>query len=123
MQIIFQIIVCLLMYGCTKPKEKSYNNKPVYELKIGETLEIYYTTNSCCYYCFAKEQKLEHIEFVEDKTVDKGPKDCDGCDYTSAFVFKAKTVGTDTVRIKNSVASEQCETSDNPTQKYVVIVK
>ncbi len=114
------IFICLLFFACS---QKTYENKPVYELKIGETVEIFYSTNSCCYYCFAEEQNLKHIEFVEDKTIDSGPKDCAGCNYTAAYVFKAQSVGTDTVKIKHVVASKSCEEAEGPPEEYIIHVK
>ena len=84
---LFLILIYLLICGCT---EKVYENKPVYEINVDETVEIYYSTNSCCYYCFSEKQNLSHIEFLEEKSIDSGPDDCAGCNFTKAYVFKAK---------------------------------
>lgn len=124
MQLFIHLLISFLILGCTsKTETKKYENKPIYKLKIGETVNIYYSTNSCCYYCFANEQKLMHIEFVEDKMIDKGPEGCDGCNYTAAYIFKAKSAGTDTIKLKSSAASLPCEESEGLAGKYIVIVK
>ena len=114
------ILICLLIFGCT---EKIYENKPVYEINVDETVEIYYSTNSCCYYCFSEEQNLNHIEYLEEKSVDSGPDDCAGCNFTRAYIFKAMSPGIDTVKLSHSVASKPCGESNAPFEEYVVIVK
>ncbi len=103
--------------------QKTYENKPFYKLKVNETVEIYYSTNSCCYYCFAEDQNLNHIEFLEDKTIDSGPKDCAGCNFVAAFVFRAKSPGIDTVKLLHSVASKPCEEAEGPPEEYIIQVE
>ena len=113
-------LILLMSVACS---EKSYVNKLNYELKIGESVEIYYSTNSCCYYCFAKEQDLKHLTFIEEKTVDSGPENCSGCNFTGAFVFKATSVGFDTIKLKSTIASESCFDASVAPQEYFVRVQ
>lgn len=115
----FLIISCSFIIGCGLI---SYENQTHYELAIDETVEIYYSTNSCCYYCFAEEQNLRHIEYIEKKTLDSGPTDCDGCNSTSAYIFKAISAGIDTIRLKHTVASVSCEDADVAPEEYIVKV-
>ena len=103
--------------------QKTYENQTNYQLKVNETVEIYYSTNSCCYYCFASEQNLNHIEYIEEKTVDSGPKDCAGCNFTAAYVFKAKSPGIDTVKLKHSTANESCTDANIIPEEYIIEVK
>ena len=116
------LLICLGLFiiSCTK---KTYENKSSYELKVNETVEIYYSTNSCCYYCFAEEQNLNHLEFVEEKTIDRGPKNCDGCNYIAAYVFRAITPGIDTVKLKHATASEPCRDAEIPAEEFIIVIK
>jgi hypothetical protein len=101
-----------------------YENKKRYEIPVGKTVEIYYSTNSCCYYCLANENELKHIKFVDKKMIDPGPRDCEGCDYTGAFVFKTESKGVDTVKLKLIEATMECDTNDNITlERYIIEAK
>ena len=114
-------IVCgLLLSGCWLI---SYENQAYYELEVGDLVEIYYSTNSCCYYCFSKQQNLEHLEFIEQKTVDSGPPGCAGCNYTSAYVFMAKSVGVDTIKLDMATGGEECGDRPTPLESYVVEIR
>ena len=114
------LLFTLPYFSC---QEKNFDNQPQYEINVNETVDIYYTTNSCCYYCILNEANFRHVENVGQKIVDPGIKDCVGCDYVGAFTFKATSAGIDTVRLKLAAASESCEEADSPIEKYVVIVE
>lgn len=101
----------------------NYENKDKYEVEVGETIEIYYSTNSCCYYCLVNSMDLKHTELVEQKTVDPGPKGCAGCNFTGAFVIKATSAGTDTIQLKNVQANMTCDSMPGEPQKFVVQVR
>lgn len=117
---ILLLLTCLLIVSCS---EKTYENQKTYELTVNETVEIYYSTNSCCQYCFAEEQNLNNIEFLEEKILDNGPEGCAGCNYVAAYVFRAISPGTDTIKLKYSVASESCWEADIIPEEYIVIVR
>ena len=119
-QKIFLLISCVLLLNCSL---RTYENQPTYELEVNETVEIYYSTNSCCNYCFTESQNLKHIEYLKEITVDSGPRDCAGCNFTAAFVFKAISPGRDTVRLRFSEASRPCEEVEVPTEEFIVVVK
>ncbi len=108
----------LWLTGC-----KNYKNNDRYELRINERVEIYYSTNSCCYYCISNENQLKHIKLVENKTIDSGPSDCEGCNYTAAFVFEGKSKGKDTLELKNLVATMNCDSNNVNSEKYIIEVK
>jgi len=120
MKKIFFCLSAISIIACQENKE--YKNKEKYSLSVGETVEIYYSTNSCCHYAVTNKEELQHIKFVEDKVIDSGPKDCDGCDYTAAFVFKAESKGTDTVELKRLIASQPDDDSVQP-EKYIIEIK
>ena len=111
-------IIILIFYGCN-----SYKNKDRYEIKVGETVEIYYSTNSCCYYCLSNEKDLNHIKLIERITIGNGPEDCAGCNHTSAFVFKAESPGIDTVELKLLRATVNCDSNNVEAEKYVIEIK
>lgn len=99
-----------------------FENQPVYDVEVGDTFEIYYTTNSCCHYCVLNQEDLEHIELVETKTV-KTDGRCAGCNSTRAYVLKVLSPGTDTIRIAEVPGGQSCEEYDGPVEEYVVNAK
>ena len=116
-------ILLLLITGLSFNACENHENKERYEISIGDQVEIYYSTNSCCYYCIANEQDLKHIAFVNKKMIDSGPKDCDGCNYKSAFIFEGKSLGIDTVKLRLSLAAEACNENNIHEEIYVVEIK
>jgi hypothetical protein len=112
------ILVGLALIGCNK-----YKNKSRYELPVKEKVSIYYTTNSCCYYCISNESKLKHIKLVERKTIDPVASDCEGCDYTAAFVFEGIAIGRDTLELKLLGGRMDCNSNDVQPEKYIIEVK
>lgn len=77
---------------------KVFKNKSAYSINIGDTIEIYHTTNSCCKYCQPNADKLRHLDFIGSKIVIPSKKGCDGCNWTSALMFVAKSQGVDTIK-------------------------
>lgn len=118
MRKVLYIIIVVGICGCN-----TYKNKEHYEVAIGDTFEIYYSTNSCCYYCVANNDTLKHIKLIEDKIVNKDKSDCDGCDYTAAFSFKAISKGVDTVSLKLLEANSSCLDTTVSSEKYIIDVK
>lgn len=112
------LLLLFLIAGC----KKEYKNKDLYQLKVGETVELYYSTNSCCYYCVVNEDKIKHLELLDNKLIDSGSGDCDGCDRVFAFIFKAKSSGVDTVYLKRITASNACDSTIAGLKGYVVEV-
>ena len=116
----FVVILCLglIFISCN-----SYTNKEKYELKVGETVEIYAATNSCCFYCLINETRYKHLKFVEKKTVDKGNENMEGNTVTTAYVFRAESIGKDTVVLKLLSAVEKCDSNDATPEMYMIEVK
>ena len=112
------ILIGLVYSGCS-----NYENQERYEVKVGETVKIYYSTNSCCYSCIPNNSELKHVRLLEEKTVDPGPSDCAGCDFTAAYIFKAETPGIDTVQLRIVAASMDCNSMDATPNKYIIEVK
>ncbi len=101
----------------------SYKNKSYYSVNIGDTINIYYTTNSCCKYCQPNTKKLQHLEYFESKIVIPSKKDCEGCNYTSALMFVAKSVGVDTIKDVIISPFSNCNDTLKELKKYIVRIK
>lgn len=112
------LILSLVLFGC-----KNYENKTRYEVSVGETFEIYYSTNSCCHHCFSNEKNLKHIRLVDNKMVDPDPEDCDGCNYTAALVFVAESTGFDTVKSYITGATTECDSISLGSVGYIIEIK
>lgn len=121
--IIAVLAVASIFTACSEPSPTTAENKETYEVAVGETFEIYYSTNSCCFYCIYNQSSLQHVEKIDDLTVDSGPDDCDGCNSVSKYVFKATSVGEETIELKNVVASSSCEEYEGEVDSFKVIVK
>jgi hypothetical protein len=102
---------------------KDYSNKPRYTVSVGDEIPIYYSTNSCCHYCLLKEEDLKHIELEERLGLDNGLKDCAGCDYQAVYLFKAKSIGIDTVKLVSASVNEICDSTTNGVESYIIEVK
>jgi len=114
------ILLCLILHGC---ENKVYNNKAKYEINVNETVEIYYTTNSCCYYCVSNEKELMHIKLIERKLIEAEPNDCIGCNHTSAFIFIGQSKGIDTIEVKGLGVTMNCDSNNVPPEKYIIEIK
>jgi len=114
----FPIICSLAFGGCNK-----YVNKDKYTISVGEKLDLYYSTNSCCYYCLSNEKALKHISLLGRKTIDTGPKDCEGCNYIAAFTFQGESIGVDTVYLQLLEAPMDCNADEGQIEKYIIEIK
>ena len=111
-------IICL--FSCESFKD--YSNKQRYTVSVGDEIPIYYSTNSCCYYCLLYEKDLKHIELEERMILDYGPEECEGCNYQAVFRFKAKSIGIDTVKLVSVSANEICDSTTNAIESYIIEV-
>jgi hypothetical protein len=123
MRLFLMLFSAIWILGCksSSKKKEAYKNKEVYDIKLGESCRIYYSTNSCCFYCIYNRSELDNVTLAEDLVLDGGPKDCDGCNVQYAYVFKGIKAGTDTVQLKTLPASQSCEDSAY-VAKYVIRV-
>lgn len=115
---IFPLLILLCCSSC-----KDYDNQAHYTIAVGETVDIYYKTNSCCYYCASNEVHFKHITTMDQKVVDSGPWNCDGCDFTGAFVFRGTSVGVDTVHLKLLGGGMECDEAGYTTEQYIIEVQ
>ena len=115
-------VAMLLGCGRVAPQPDELVNQSKYEVAVGDTVKIYYTTNSCCVYCSNKHE-LAKLDFVGENVVKPYPEGCAGCNATSALVFVAKQAGTDTLRGKVRAVSEGCGDLGAEAEEYEVAVK
>jgi hypothetical protein len=112
------------LFSCNqKRKIKEYTNNTEYTIKVGETLEIYYSTNSCCFYCRPNINELKHLEFLGEKIVVPMKKNCAGCNATYALMFKANSLGKDTLYGQIVAASRACPDSTREMYEYIVTIE
>lgn len=116
-KIVLSFLFGVLIYGCT-----NYENKERYTISVGEKVEVYYFTNSCCTFEIANFESLDNIQYLEEKSIDTGPNDCSGCESTYAFVFRAISPGVDTLKLKHRVHSKPNDTLNNALNKFIVEV-
>lgn len=124
----FIFLLCYLTNGCIlKTKliadEKKYLNQLRYNLTIGDTLRIYYSTNSCCDYCITNSESICNLKYEGKEVISYYPENCEGCDRQMAVLFVAKTTGTDTIRGKRIAASQDCSDSVPSPDFYIVEIK
>jgi hypothetical protein len=123
MKLIFAclFIVCLFP-GCRNHeiKSKDFFNSDRYNISVGDTLRIYYTTNSCCYYCLPGKHESSLLEYIGEELVVPSEKDCDGCSSTSALLFVANSPGTVELKGRIVAASRGCEDSTATWETFFV---
>lgn len=102
---------------------ESYKNKKVYSIHIGDTLEIYYSTNSCCKYCSPNAKKLNHLRFIGTKNVVHSKKGCEGCNWTKALVFVAQSTGIDTLKDAIVPPMTKCNDSLKELSNYIIHIR
>ena len=120
------LAIGLLLLSCDSSQKKEasdYKNKDVQSVDIGDTVEIYYTTNSCCAYCSPNQGTLEHLEFIGEETVIPYPDDCDGCNRTQALLFVAKSSGSDTILGKIHSHSMDCSDTLIEFESFIVNIR
>jgi hypothetical protein len=103
--------------------EQDYSNKSVYNIKVGDTLMIYYSTNSCCSYCAPNKNNLNHLKLIEERLLVPEPEDCMGCNHTSALVFVAKNIGTDTIFEKIEGPTTPCSDTLSDFNTHIVNIR
>ena len=103
----------LIFSGC-----KEYKNRGLYNIRIGETFELYVAENSCCIYSWANAASVKSVKLLEKKLVEEADSDCDGCSSSYAWLYKGVSVGTDTIKIANIPAGGEDKYLLNP-DRYI----
>lgn len=109
------ILMGIFFSSCT-----NFENKNTYNIRVGETFQIYYSTGSATYFVIENKEKLKNIKLVEHKQLDNFNSKCDGCDSHYSFKFIGLSKGEETIAITENVMSlEDARTK----KKYKVIVE
>jgi len=109
------ILIGLFFSSCA-----NFENKETYNIKVGETFQIYYSSGSASYFVLENKEKLKNIKLVEHKQLDNFNSKCEGCESHYSFKFIGLTKGEETIAItENVMALEDAQT----TKKYKVIVE
>ncbi|MFT6500129.1 MAG: hypothetical protein ACJASQ_000236 [Crocinitomicaceae bacterium] len=122
-KILLSLCLLWLSSSCSGPSAEDFTNKSSYELKVGDTLRIYYTTNSCCYECAPNKDSLNNLIFIGSETVISGPKGVEGGNSTRAILFKATNIGTDTIYAKIIGGGMECSDTIPGMTRYIVNIK
>lgn len=98
-------------------KEKAYQlmeqklqlNKKNYSIRIGEKVKIYYSTNSCCPFCFPRLDQLTSVRYIGNKMEINPCEECDGNNVLSSINFMGMKKGVDTIFTKIITPHENCD--------------
>ncbi len=110
-------LVLLLYFACNK-----YENKSHYDLTIGDEVQLYFTTNSCCDYCLSNELSLKHMQLIEKRIMNRADN-CIGCEYNVFFIFKAESRGVDTIKLKRIKNPKNCKGDALATETYSIKIE
>lgn len=115
------LLLAISLVGCKTSND--YKNKTIYDIAVSDSCEIYYSNNSCCYNCIDQIHKLSTVQLIRTKLIDMGPEDCEGCDAQFAYVFRGVKPGIDTLIIKSTTATEDCQATGDTIGTYIIRVK
>lgn len=121
------LLFLLLLTACTNNQhfrtEDDYKNREKYSVIIGDTIEIYYTTNSCCLYCQPNAEQLNHLKYAGKRIMIREPKGCEGCNHTAALLFVAKSEGVDTIYGGIITPTAKCNDSLKALNRFIVEIR
>jgi hypothetical protein len=89
--------------------EKLKLNQNKYRIQIGDTVKIYYSTNSCCQNCFPRLDELKFIKYIGRKIEIKPDNQCDGCNSLSSINFIGTAKGIEKVYYKQISPMVKCD--------------
>lgn len=123
-KILILLFSAIFFNSCSNIEDTDkYKNADKYTVNIGDTIEIYYTSNTCCYHCFSNKEDTKHSKLIGEKTITEPSKKYVGSNHIEAFIFKAESIGVDTIKLKDLTATEDCDSSEVQPEIYVIEVK
>lgn len=102
--------------------KKSYTNKEVYTIKVGETFSYYFTNNSCCGECWNTDE-LNNVVQLTNNFIEASEGDCAGCSVQYSAKFKGLKEGTDTVKLHVYAMSRGCDLESENAIEFIVHVR
>ena len=118
-KLIFIFFILTFFQSCTDAEE--FDNKKNYNIKVGEIITYYVSSNSCCRDCWLNKTSMTSIKLIEKKEVKKRPEDCDGCTSWVAYVFKGVKSGQDTIKHFTISPHDSCSLIDLPNMSIVTV--
>lgn len=94
-------------------------NQSQYALEVGDTLRIYYSTNSCCKFCIPTLDNLPHLKYLDHRCIIPSKRFCEGCNSTMEVSFKAISVGH--TELKQGIISPASNCSNSAELETVKI--
>lgn len=108
--------ILLVLTACSR------ENKAFYSIHVGETMDLYLGTNSCCLHCWIDSAQVSHVRWISEEVIETSP--LDGGSGRMIWTFQGMTPGIDTLRIAWIPAGNGCEVDDSTmmgsTKSYVV---
>ena len=103
-------------------KNSGFKNKPLYNLNVGDTLNLFFNENTFSNYCLPNQNQLKHLSYFDKKVaVPPAKKECEGCTITVSKMFIATSPGIDTIFFKSLKPMQNC--SDNVPTKIQCVVR
>jgi ribosomal protein S16 len=103
-------------------KNSGFKNKPLYNLNVGDTLNLFFNENTFSNYCLPNQNQLKHLRYFDKKVVvPPSKKECEGCSITVSKMFIATSTGIDTILYKSLKPMQNC--SDNVPTKIQCVVR
>ncbi|NVK66659.1 MAG: hypothetical protein HWE22_18850 [Flavobacteriales bacterium] len=119
---LFILICSTWLTSCNTKDASDYVTPPEQTVNVGEKVNIYYTTNSCCRYCAPNIKNLNHLKYLGEEVIIPYDDGCAGCDETVALVFEAKSKGTDTIAGRILEQSKDCSDTLTEFESFVIHV-
>ena len=88
------IVTILTLTGCA-----GYENQSAYEIRVGEQVDLYILSNSCCRNCWLAQERVVHTGMVNERVVEE--TDHIGGSNVLAWTFEGRSPCMDTIRIAN----------------------
>ena len=103
-------------------KNSGFKNKPLYNLNVGDTLNLFFNENTFSNYFLPNQNQLKHLSYFDKKVaVPPAKKECEGCTITVSKMFIATSPGIDTILYKSLKPMQNC--SDNVPTKIQCVVR
>ncbi len=103
-------------------KNSGFKNKPLYNLNVGDTLNLFFNENTFSNYCLPNQNQLKHLSYFDKKVVvPPSKKECEECTITVSKMFIATSPGIDTILYKSLKPMQNC--SDNVPIKIQCVVR
>lgn len=98
-------------------------NLDYYEMKVGDTLPIYYRTNTCCQFCIPKMKEIPQLKYLGNKLIYDCPFGKEGANVTASQNFLAVSKGIVTLEYGIVTPNDICDSLDKPLNKIIIHIK